>query len=240
MKTIFKALLLVVLLLSVNSCAPKELEINLYTEEGVLFQTLTTLTDSSIDLPITYTAQDTVYVGWETIEGTLYSGSVIFDENLSLYLVEEQADDVFVIEDRLYPQLHSNQMYVYIHEYTGESQYLRIPEMISGKPVKGIVENAFLNSNFIEVFIPNTVNKIEEYAFANNLSLTYVEFYGTDVSLVEEDVIETMIDGIELNEILEENPTTCTIAQDLNDIKIYGDRCPVIQSEYIETRTLGD
>ena len=49
--------------------------------------------------------------------------------------------------------------------YTGDSSDVTIPDAIGGVPVTIIGENAFYNSNFKSVIIPNSVSRIEDFAF---------------------------------------------------------------------------
>ena len=54
---------------------------------------------------------------------------------------------------------------VEITEYIGSSGKVRIPEKIEGDPVIKIGGGAFKDSGIVEVYIPNTVTYIGNYAF---------------------------------------------------------------------------
>ena len=61
-----------------------------------------------------------------------------------------------------------------ITKYTGSSIKVRIPEKIEDKPVTGIGERAFAQSGIIEIYIPDKVVRIAEYAFSECSGLTSI------------------------------------------------------------------
>lgn len=64
---------------------------------------------------------------------------------------------------------------VCITEYSGKDLTVIIPSIIEGCPVTVIKKKAFLSSRFVtEIFLPETIEKIEDYAFARCRKLTKI------------------------------------------------------------------
>jgi hypothetical protein len=61
-----------------------------------------------------------------------------------------------------------------IIKYIGSSIKVRIPSVIEGEPVVGVVEGAFDGSGVIEVYIPDSMKMVEPHAFDGITNLTVV------------------------------------------------------------------
>ncbi len=232
MKKTFKIFIVLFGFLFINSCASSSITITLYTPvdgEYVIYDTIQTQKDYSIDLPMVYTADDTVYVGWQDVNDeyeTIYSGDVAFIEDISLMLVEEQAEDVFdlgAFADE--PDLQSHVIYGYI----GISQYVRIPQFIDGLEVVSIGPEAFKDSDLVEVYIPNSVRSVSHFAFQNSQNLENVEFYGDPIG-TSQDVVTPE----DFNDIMETYSDVCSIVSEEEGITTYSEDCPVVNSEESE------
>ncbi|MBQ3665372.1 MAG: leucine-rich repeat protein, partial [Lachnospiraceae bacterium] len=76
-------------------------------------------------------------------------------------------------------ELKNNDTEVIITKYTGSSTSITIPRSIGGHPVTGIQSYAFDDSNIQKVTIPDTMNKISDYAFYGAHQLTTIDMPNT-------------------------------------------------------------
>lgn len=124
--------------------------------------------NQQIDLPI-LEAEGMIFAGWSDGESLFFRNYIITD-NATLTAVFEDVKDVID---------YSNiQDVIWISGYTGQSKYLRIPAMIDGFIVRGIMVLAFADSPLIEVEIPNSVTNISNNAFTRMENLVKISFYG--------------------------------------------------------------
>lgn len=97
----------------------------------------------------------------------------------------------------------------YVGKSDGNSGVLRIPSVFDGKTVKAIGQSAFANGgygkNYEEVVIPNTVETIEAYAFAQSADLETVTFEdGSKLKTIEADAFaETNLRSITIGATVE-------------------------------------
>ena len=67
---------------------------------------------------------------------------------------------------------------------------LEIPRTFNGKPVVEIGESAFFNSNFVEIKIPDTVTKIDQFAFAASRRLKRIKDIPDSVEEIADSAFE--------------------------------------------------
>lgn len=218
------------LLFILVSCIGAEtLEINLYLEDGSIYESYEVEIGSELSLPMVHTSEDTLYVGWNQGD-KVYSGTIIITKDLELGLVQENIADVFD-----FGEISIDQEAYTIYEYTGEALYLTIPEKYNDKPIVTISSHAFDGNDLVEVYLSNYINYVMSNAFVNLENLEKVEFYG-EVS----EVFEKLIPESELDSILEESGDVCSISEASDLVTIYSEGCSIISSSIYNIVTIDD
>lgn len=77
----------------------------------------------------------------------------------------------------------SGEKYITVKEYTGDADDVVIPAYISGYPVKKILKGAFSDKNMKSLYLPETIDVIEDGAFVNCTSLTELTVHDTFTSV---------------------------------------------------------
>lgn len=81
------------------------------------------------------------------------------------------------------PGVNREQTYVVVTGFTGLESEIMIPSKIEGVPVTAISKKAFLSKKMLrKVILPDTITKVEDWAFAYCDSLETVEFPDTAIS----------------------------------------------------------
>lgn len=74
--------------------------------------------------------------------------------------------------------------HVSIFEYSGKDLLVTVPDTIEDIPVTCIMKKAFLSQNFVkEIVLPNSIDKIDEYAFARCRKLEKISIPYKDITL---------------------------------------------------------
>ncbi len=126
-----------------------------------------------------------VYDGWFfdpncTDECELYTN--IFSEDITLYANWINEDDGTVFA---YTTKSDNT--IEIRAYTGKRRYITVPNVIEGKNVTSIGENAFAdNSRLRSVILPQSITSINERAFVNCSMLREIEIPDNAMSIGNE------------------------------------------------------
>ncbi len=88
--------------------------------------------------------------------------------------------------------------------YNGTAQEIRIPEKINGKKVVGIGANAFKdNENITGVYLPDSIEVIEDGAFMNAVNLVSVAFSDNLKEIGANAFYNTSLSGVTLSKTLE-------------------------------------
>jgi len=218
-KTYFILTLLLVIFLfgcgeSTNSTG-EFVDITLFDTNNLLFQTITQVkTGESIELPY-YNEEDHVFVGW-TDGVEIYYPNYLVTGKLTLTPVLELASEVFE-----YTSLSSGELI--LKGYIGEAKYLKIPNHIDGHLIRTIGNEAFMNKNFIEVEIPNSITKIHSKAFFNCPQLKKIAFYGEFSGELKMTISKDLF-----MEIVDENSDMCEITDSTSDKSWkYSEGCPI-------------
>ncbi|MBU1093514.1 MAG: leucine-rich repeat domain-containing protein [Firmicutes bacterium] len=230
--------ILVIFLLSGCNNDPEEIidvvdlsryTITLENEDGSIYLSLDDLlVGTDIYLPV-IEKEGFLFIGWD--DGTsIHNQRFQVTSDLTLRAVfENQYLEYTLITDDL-------TMTASIVGYTGNETYLTIPDHIQGYLVNEISLRAFENSQFIEVEIPNSVQLIDFYAFANSAALEKVSFYGEYQGFLEE-----MISQSQYDEIVDANMGSCSITIGSIESGTYtlSLGCPISEVVSIESITLG-
>jgi hypothetical protein len=156
-----------------------------------------------------------VFVGWSDGE-KVYNNSLIVETSLTLSAVYENVSDVFTY----YSNPDSDQ--IAIKSYTGNSKYLRIPEVIDGFFVKVIAAEAFVSTDIVEVELPKSLTRIYTNAFMDMPNLERVSFYG-NYSGTREGVIASQ----EYDNIIQEFSDVCQITETTETGWKFAEGCPI-------------
>lgn len=180
------------------------------------------ISGETIPLP-TLEETGAIFIGW-TDEDNTYYGSVEVMDHLILTARFETIDDVF---DYDYVQISDTDFGISISRYHGDATHLVIPQFIGGLLVKSIKMYAFEASDLIEVWIPNSITRINRHTFYQSESLEAVHFYGDYVG-----TIERVLSADEFELYLEEYADICEVAyQDpTGETVVYEGGCPMIKS----------
>lgn len=112
----------------------------------------------------------------------------------------------------------------YILDYTGRDLEVVIPENIDGYTVTCIKKKAFLSKQFIKsIILPNSINRIEDYAFARcrkleSITLPYDDIYiGQDI-LKDCDRLQYIYNGYNKND---NSDIAFLLAKTLNELNAF-------------------
>lgn len=109
-----------------------------------------------------------MFIGWGE---DLSYGEITVTEDLRLVPEFENPEEVFTTEEEI-----GDRIITYVTGYVGRGKYLKIPETIGNDLIGGIDTHAFLESDLVEVWIPNTVQYVNEEAFKDMDDLRKVSF----------------------------------------------------------------
>ncbi len=159
-----------------------------------------------------------LFVGWSDGQ-EIYYDHYIVTSDVTLTAIFENVSDVF--ELNVFEE--SNQDTAGITSYTGQSQYLKIPQIIDGHIITFIAPYAFENSQLIEVRIPMDA-RVGIYAFKDNLLLKRVRLYGNYLEYKE-----SIISNQEYDNFIDENSEICSIETITENGWIFTQGCPIVE-----------
>jgi len=207
-------LLVVVLSLSLVGCS-REYSVTLYNDDGTIYESYEEVKgDSILELPI-LEEEGQVFVGWTDGELNYYRNLRI-RRDLELTAVFEDVTEVFDYD--IDPETDE----IYLKDYTGDAEYLKIPVMIDDNIIRKILFRAFENSQLIEVQIPKSIYHIQMESFKDSSKLERISFHGEYFG--EE---EQIIFGEEYDEILSNYSDACTVIEDNESSWVFSDGCPI-------------
>lgn len=186
--------------------------------------------NSTVELPI-LSEDGKVFIGWSNEEDLFY-GEYTVTESTTLYAVFEAIDEVFsfiVVPSTLDSETHYDT--VLINDYTGIAKHLVVPQMINGMYVESIGEDAFRESNVVDIELPIDVS-IGYHAFYLLATLKSVTFYG-EYSIPYDAVYSQP----EMDAVLNGYSNACTIVSGSVEDNgyTYSDGCPVMEVTNIQS-----
>ncbi len=208
-------------------------QLQLNYPDGSLYANYNTVTaGEEISLP-TLEEADAIFIGWVNDDNTYYD-SVEVVEDMILTASFEAINDVF---DYDYVQISDSDFGVSINSYHGDATHLLIPQHIDGLLVVSIKMYAFEASDLIEVWIPNSITRINRHTFYQSESLEAVRFYGDYFG-----TIEKVMAASEFEAYLDEYADICEVAYEdsTEETVIYEGGCPMIKSTKGESVFVGD
>ncbi len=116
--------------------------------------------------------QESIFFGWyydANCENEVIFTEDVFDSALTVYAKWEKLENIPM--DKLYSYKVNTDNTVQITSVLYNSVYCNIPETINGMPVTDIGGQAFQNSDFAHITIPETVTSIGSYAFSTCTNL---------------------------------------------------------------------
>jgi len=232
-------LLLLLLGLSLSGCKKDLYTVKLFNgeEEVEVFENVSSGT--IINLPI-IDVEGNVFVGWRSNEN-IYNNEFKVVKNIELKAEFEEVSDVFnyiennhydidgnIVDDNEYPSIT-------ITGYTGITTYLKIPQIINGKIVSNIANNAFEDSTLVEVQLPQDAY-VGRDAFLNSIELEKVTFHGDYII-----PYYRIIGQVEYYEIMNEYPD-CIVTEGIEGEVSwkFQDGCPIMEVRSISFHTSMD
>lgn len=201
----------------------KTYQLQLNNPDGSVFANYdTVISGETLPLP-KLEEKDSVFIGWKDENNTYYS-SVEVNGDMILTASFERIDDVF---DYDYVQISESEFGISISRYHGDATHLVIPQQIGGLLVTSIKMYAFEASGLIEVWIPNSITRVNRHTFYQSESLESVHFYGDYLGTIERVLSEDVFEAY-----LEEYSDICEVAYEdqAEETVIYEGGCPMIKS----------
>ncbi len=198
-------------------------QLQLSNPDGSVFANYdTVISGETVPLP-TLEEKDAIFIGWAD-ENNIYYNSVQVMGDMILTASFERIDDVF---DYDYVQISDSEFGISISSYHGDATHLVIPQHIGGLLVTGIKMYAFEASGLVEVWIPNSITRVNRHTFYQSESLESVHFYGDYLG-----TIEKVLSADEFEAYLEEYSDICEVAYEdqAEETVIYEGGCPMIKS----------
>jgi hypothetical protein len=167
MKKIFAFLTLIIISLTLIACTQSNIEIKILNEDGEVIAKFNQRKGESITL-IDMEKEGFVFTGWYSNDELVLNQTPIH-QNTSFKPTFEAILDVFT-----YRVIQNSTIHVV--KYDGNAKYLKFPYEIDGMKVSKILEEAFLNSSVIYLFLPNTISEIQSRAFKQSM-IEEIDFY---------------------------------------------------------------
>lgn len=133
----------------------------------------------SLETPI---LDGAVFEGWQTPEGTMFTGNTMPGRSMTLTAVWSYQPGF----ERPYTYIYNEDGTVTITGYTGMHDRLSIPDTINGRGVTAIEQYAFQNAEYLlYVTVPAGIERVGRMAFAGS-AVRQITFEGADTVLGSE------------------------------------------------------
>jgi hypothetical protein len=150
-----------------SACGESAVDIKILDEDGNVISVFKQTKGVNITL-IDMEKEGYIFTGWYSNDQLVLSETPIH-KNTSLKPTFEAISDVLtytVIQNSI----------IHIVKYEGSAKYLKFPYEINGMKVSKILEEAFINSSVVYLYLPNTISEIKSQAFKNSM-IEEIDFY---------------------------------------------------------------